>query len=83
MAAFSKLKPGITVYQIKRIGMGNTTVKYNALCTLRILAVNPETERVYASWNSNSPRWYGKADYKSWKVKKPEPKGNRFGTPTY
>jgi hypothetical protein len=56
MASINRLVPGQIVYSIERQKMGNTTIKYNALYTVRIVEVNTDRGFVMASWNGNPPK---------------------------
>lgn len=39
--------------------------------TVQIIEVDTENEKVFASWNSNEPRWYFKNTWSKWRLKKP------------
>ncbi len=69
-----KLTEGQTVWTIMRGG---------SLYSIRVVEIDREQRRVLMSWNSNSPHWVGEKEVTKWKLVKPEPKGSRFGMPTY
>jgi hypothetical protein len=81
MATLSKLKAGQIVYSVERQQMGNTSARRNALYEVRIVEIRDGY--VIASWNGNPPRSFNAKSIAKWKVKKPAPKGEIFGLPTY
>jgi len=83
MAAISRLVPGQTVYEVVRQKCGNTTASRGALYSIKILAVDRDSKTVIAAWNMNAPREYTERSIKKWKIKKPQPRCERFGLPSY
>lgn len=67
-----KLSPGMVVYDVRRsTGKQVFNGKWQTW-EVRIIEVNSENEQVFASWNSNAPRWYRKASWSKWRSKRPE-----------
>lgn len=62
-------KPGMTVWEVRRQKMGNTTMPTLALYSLRIKEVDLENRLVFASWNGNAPKWFYRVS--KWKKEKP------------
>lgn len=71
MANIKKLQPGQVVWEIRRHRAGNTMVRTQPLYSLNIVEVDLADGRVFASWNSNPPKWYRERDIKSWQAEKP------------
>jgi len=68
---FEKLKPGMTVYDVGRHKMGNTTISTVAVWPVRIVSVDAEKRTVDASWNGNRARTYHEYECKKWREEKP------------
>lgn len=68
---FEKLQPGMTVYDVGRHKMGNTTMSTVAVWSVHVIEVDSERRRVTASWNSNRPRVYYERDVTKWRANKP------------
>lgn len=66
-----KLQPGMTVYDVGRIKMGNTTMSTVSVWSVRIVSVDLGGERVVASWNGNAPKEFSANSVKRWRAKKP------------
>lgn len=68
----SKLKPGMTVYSVKR-ATGNAIFycKWQTW-SVYIKEVDIGGNRVLASWNGNKPEWYTEYTWKKWRMKRPE-----------
>ncbi len=81
MASINRLKPGQIVYSVERVKMGNVKMSYGALYKVEIVEVHED--HVIASWNGNSPRKFGEASIKKWKVKQPKPKYRVLGIDSY
>jgi len=76
---FEKLQPGMTVYDVGRHKMGNTTLTTVAVWSVRVLEVDAEHRRVVASWNTNTPRTFHERDVKKWREKAPLLVGTMLG----
>jgi hypothetical protein len=76
---FEKLQPGMTVYDVGRHKMGNTTLTTVAVWTVRVLEVDAERRRVVASWNTNAPRTFYERDVAKWREKAPMLVGTVMG----
>jgi hypothetical protein len=68
---FESLKPGMTVWSLRRYGVGNTTMRSWGTYGVRIVEVHPEDQSVTASWNNNEPQRYSKRGWQKWKLNKP------------
>jgi len=70
MVAFSTIKPGDELFQVRRVKMGNTTMSRDAVYSVVIKEVHER--HAMASWNGNPPtRW--SADQIA-KLRRTEPK---------
>jgi hypothetical protein len=67
-----KLKSGMTVYDVGRNKMGNTTISTVVVWHVQILDVNFSERSVVASWNSNPERKYRESAWSKWRIKKPQ-----------
>lgn len=76
---FEKLQPGMTVYDVGRHKMGNTTLTTVAWWSVRVLEVDTERRRVVASWNTNAPRTFYERDVAKWREKQPMLVGTMMG----
>lgn len=68
---FESLKPGMTVWDVGRHRMGNTTISTLSVWYVKILSVNPGDRTVMASWNGNAYKSYGEHQIKRWRLSKP------------
>lgn len=68
---FEKLKVGMTVYDVGRTKMGNTTLNTVSVWSVVIQEVDLERRRVVASWNSNKPRTFHEGEVRKWREKRP------------
>jgi hypothetical protein len=68
---FEKLKPGMTVYDVGRQKMGNTTSTTVAVWSVRVIEVDAEKRQVLAAWNMNKPRIFYEREVKKWRETKP------------
>lgn len=66
-----KLKPGMTVYDVGRQRMGNTTMRTVAVWGVFIRSVDLEKRTVVASWNSNPDRTFSARAASKWKAVRP------------
>lgn len=69
---FERVKAGDTVFHVGKTKMGNTTLSTVSIWEVRIIAVDPETRTVTASWNGNSQRRYTEGQIRAWRAKRPE-----------
>lgn len=53
---FEKIKPGMTLYDVGRHKMGNTTMSTIAVWHVRVISVDADTRSAMVSWNTNPPR---------------------------
>jgi hypothetical protein len=66
-----KLMPGMIVYDVGRMPMGNTTLKTVAVWKVKVIEVDLDRRLVVASWNGNPCRTYYQHSIKNWRVKPP------------
>jgi lipocalin len=59
MVAFSKIKPGETLYDCHMTRMGNTTLRKMGTWTVKVLEVYPEKQAALVSWNGNRAEVWG------------------------
>lgn len=76
MVAFSKIKPGDVLYEVRRQKMGNTTMSRDAIFAVRIVEVNDE--HAIASWNGNTPTRYSIARIAQLRRSRPKLKPDMF-----
>lgn len=77
---FEKLQPGMTVYDVGRHKMGNTTMSTVAVWCVTIVSVDAESRSCVARWNGNSARKYYQSAYSKWREKAPILISNSFGS---
>lgn len=68
---FEKLKPGMTVYDVGRTRMGNTTLTTISVWGVSIVRVDEQRREVVARWNGNPERTYTERSYKQWRETRP------------
>lgn len=68
---FDSFVPGMTVYDVGRRKLGNTTMSTVAVWAVRIIATDTVMQTVTASWNSNPARIYYAHDYAKWRKSEP------------
>lgn len=68
---FEKLKPGMTVYDVGRHKMGNTTLSTVGVWHVCIISVNEADRTVEASWNGNAPRLFRERSWSKWRLSEP------------
>lgn len=74
---FEKIKEGMTLYDVRRHGMGNTTMSSVGVWPVRIIDVFEDGAIV--SWNYNKPeRWY-RYELENLRAKEPELVENALG----
>jgi hypothetical protein len=52
---FSKIEPGMTLYDVRRTKMGNTTMGEWSLWPVKIISVDREAQTARVVWNSCNP----------------------------
>lgn len=57
MAKIEKLVPGQVLWSVESGRMGNTMCRTKNLYSVRVVEVDIEKRRIFASWNDNPPRW--------------------------
>lgn len=68
---FDKLKPGMVVFSVGKMRMGNTAIKTVVVHHVTIKSIDMQSRRVVASWNGNGDREYRERDVSNWREKKP------------
>ena len=76
---FEKLQPGVTVYDVGRTKMGNTTRTTVSVWPVHVISVDYENRTVVASWNTNPPRTYSERNAVKWRKEKPMLIGTLMG----
>lgn len=66
-----KLQPGMTVYDVGRTKMGNTTLSTVSVWGVHIVSVDAEKKTVVARWNGNPERTYYSGTWSKWREKRP------------
>lgn len=61
----------MTVYDVGRTKMGNTTLTTISVWPVGIISVNLEKRTVQASWNGNPARTYSEGKWSKWRAEKP------------
>ena len=74
-----KLKPGMQVYDVARVKMGNTSMTTVAIYAVEVESVDLEKRTVTASWNGNTPRAYREGEWSKWRLNKPMLVKSGFG----
>lgn len=74
MATISRLKPGQKLFTVTRRKMGNTTITETAVHDVVVKEIDIDRDRVFASWNSNAPKWFYLGDIKKWLLSEPKTK---------
>jgi hypothetical protein len=83
MASISKLTVGQTLFSLSRQKMGNTNVSRTACHLVVVKAIAEDLSFIEASWNGNPSRRYYPREVAKLKIKKPTPKREVFGMPSY
>lgn len=65
------LKPGMTVWQVGRHRMGNTTLSTVSVWPVVIVSVNPDHQTVVANFNHNASTTYYRNQWSTWRKEKP------------
>ncbi len=66
-----KLKHNMTVYDVRKTtGLSRFSGNWNTW-TVHIKDIDLENNKVFASWNGNSPEWYTERTWKKWRLSKP------------
>jgi hypothetical protein len=76
----SKLQPGMTVWNVQRRQMGNTTLRDTAVFSILVKEIDPEGRYVIASWNYNQPERFYSGEVSKWRAKKPITVAMAFGS---
>ena len=66
-----KLAQGLTVYDVGRQKMGNTSMSNVCVWRVVIHSVDLEKRIVKASWNNNQVREYHEPTWSKWRLKEP------------
>jgi hypothetical protein len=65
------LKPGMTVWEVGRYKVGNTTLRSVGAWSVFIVSVDEPAGKVLARWNGNEIRPYFKHTWSKWRLKRP------------
>lgn len=56
MIKFEKIHPGMILYDVRKCTRPFSRVKWD-VWTVKVIEVDQEKRRVFASWNGNQPQW--------------------------
>jgi len=70
----------MTVYDVYKYRMGNTTIQTVGTWPVFIKAVDEERQTVTASWNGNPVRTFYWSEWSKWRLNKPELVTGLFGS---
>lgn len=56
MIKFDKIKPGMILYDVRKSATRFSRCKWD-VWSVRVIEVDQEKRRVFASWNGNQPQW--------------------------
>lgn len=68
---FEKIKPGMTLYDVGRHKMGNTTMSTVGVWHVLVISVDADTRSAMVSWNTNPPRRMYEHSIKKLREKRP------------
>ena len=68
---FEKLKPGMVVYDVHSVKMGNTNMRTVGVWLVKIVSIDTETRMVTASWNGNRAEKFSSRTAEKWREKEP------------
>lgn len=74
-----KLAAGMTVFDVGRTKMGNTTLKTVSVWPVFIESVDLEKRTVKARWNGNAAKTFHEHNWKKWRETQPLLVGSLFG----
>lgn len=84
MASINRLKPGQTVWEIKKQKVGRIKdAYYNECFEVVIREINLDYGYVLASWNGNEPKKFYEDTIRKWRVNEPQPKKQVWGRDSY
>ena len=83
MASIKNLEVGQTLYEVRRVKCGNSSVSRGALYTVRVVSIAEDFTSIIASWNNNAARKYSVRDVAKLRVSKPKPRSSVFGFESY
>lgn len=66
MAEIKNVRVGQTVYSEGK----NPQNKISRINPIKIIDIDYETDRILASWNNATPKWFQKSAWGKWKVRK-------------
>lgn len=61
MVAFNTVKAGDVLWDVHRHKMGNTSMTEMGSWSVKVLEVDADGQRIFASWNTNRPRWWSRS----------------------
>lgn len=76
---FDKIKPGMTLYDVHKYTMGNTSLRSIGVWPVSVITVH-EDRTIIASWNGNKPTRMYERQWSKYRLKKPELVRGNFGT---
>lgn len=73
MIKFEKIKPGMILYDVKKSTSMFNRCKLD-VWSVRVIEVDQEKRRVFASWNRNQPQWIYERAVTKYRAKNPNEK---------
>ena len=74
MAAISKIKSGMVLYDYHKERQGNTTISKEGEWLIRVFEVDLENRKAFCSWNGNAPTWISERRLSKYRIKRKERK---------
>ena len=69
---FEKIEPGMTLYDVKKNTKGFPRNCKWHVWPVNIIKVDVENRKVFASWNSNTPKWISERNVTKYRKKYPK-----------
>jgi len=69
---FEKLEAGMTLYDVRRTKMGNTSMSRTSVFRVKVIRVDAEKHQVMASWNGNPAKLYYRDEIRKLRKSPPE-----------
>ncbi len=70
MIKFDKIKPGMILYDVRKSATQFSRCKWD-VWSVRVIEVDQEKRRVFASWNGNAPNWIYERQATKYRAKNP------------
>lgn len=70
MIKFEKIKPGMILYDVRKSTKPFNRCKWD-YWAVKVIEVDQEKRRVFASWNGNAPKWIYERQATKYRAKNP------------